>query len=98
MDLIDTLRAAQLPAPAQRRAIRIRAGAAQQDIADALGVSSVAVSRWELGERSPRRDLAVRYAELLEELRTVRSGRKAASIAVVRAPDAGDASNPRDAA
>jgi transcriptional regulator with XRE-family HTH domain len=72
VSLTESLRAAQLPPPAQRRAIRLRAGATLTDVGDELGVSAVAVSRWESGTRSPRRDLAQRYAVLLADLRALR--------------------------
>lgn len=52
-------------APATARALRQQAGLTQQDIADALGVSRVAVCRWESGQRLPIGDMAVRYLALL---------------------------------
>ena len=58
-----------LPVPAQRRAIRQSGGLSQGDLAVDLGVTRAAVSRWETGDRTPRGDLLVAYAELLERLR-----------------------------
>jgi DNA-binding transcriptional regulator YiaG len=49
------------------RAIRKRARLSQADIARAVGVDQPTVARWETG-RVPRRDHAVRYAELLRQL------------------------------
>ncbi len=68
--LLEQVRAAQrLPAPAVARAIRQAAGVTQQQVADELGVNRVTVARYELGERSPRSELRLRYVELLETLR-----------------------------
>ena len=52
-------------APAIARALRQQAGLTQADIAEALGVSRITVCRWELGQRVPRGELAVRYLALL---------------------------------
>jgi transcriptional regulator with XRE-family HTH domain len=59
----------QLPPPSERRAIRLQAGLSLRDIGDALGVSHVAVSRWE-GGATPRETRAA-YAQLLEELQRI---------------------------
>jgi transcriptional regulator with XRE-family HTH domain len=58
----------ELPSPKVCRMIREQAGLSQNDIADALGVSRVAVTRWENGARRPRGRLLRRYARLLEEI------------------------------
>lgn len=69
-ELIDCLRTARrLPPPAACRAIRLAAGATQQQLADALDADRVTVARWELGERSPRGELRLRYISLLDSLR-----------------------------
>jgi len=69
-ELIDQLRTARrLPAPAACRAIRLASGATQQQIADTLDTNRVSVARWELGERSPRGELRLRYIALLDSLR-----------------------------
>lgn len=57
-----------LPTPRIRRSIRLRAGLSQQDIAELLDVSRVAVSRWEDGSRKPNRRNVRRYVEVLEAL------------------------------
>lgn len=52
------------------RARRIRAAAdlSQHEIGSACGVSTAAVSRWELGQRVPRTETGLRYAHLLAGL------------------------------
>lgn len=47
---------------------RVRAGISRTEIADALGVSPATVWRWEHGQRVPRGEPALRYAELLDRL------------------------------
>jgi DNA-binding transcriptional regulator YiaG len=59
----------RLPPPAARRSIRDLAGLVLGDIAQELGVSIAAVSRWETGDRYPRDPaLLERYLALLERL------------------------------
>lgn len=69
MTLVELIRAAQLPPPHMRRAIRESAGASLQEVADELGVTRMQVSRWERGLAEPRRDSAVAYRALLDSLR-----------------------------
>lgn len=59
---------AQLPAPMMRRAIRTSAHVSQQRVADALGVTSVTVHRWEHGTCTPRGEMLVAYVDLLRRL------------------------------
>ena len=47
---------------------RKAAGLSLQDVADAIGVDIASVYRWETRRRTPRRDLALRYADLLDAL------------------------------
>lgn len=68
MGLVDELRAAQLPPPPVRRARREAAGASLRDFGRELGVSAMTVFRWERGDATPRRDRAVAYRQLLDEL------------------------------
>lgn len=50
------------------RAIRERANLSLDDMAAGLGVSGAAVQRWEAGLRRPGRDVALRYAAVLDAL------------------------------
>lgn len=59
---------APLPPPATRRELRRRAGLSQEAVAELLGVTRVAVSRWEAGLRQPRRRYRAAYREILEML------------------------------
>lgn len=60
----------ELPPPARRRELRVRAGLPQQWVADRLGVGRTAVSMYESGLREPRPGTKQRalYLELLEAL------------------------------
>lgn len=72
MNLDEAIAAAKirrrLPPPELRRFLRERAGLPQQAIADEVGVSRPAVSRWEAGRRTPRGDDLRRYSEILARL------------------------------
>ena len=68
-DLLARLRSRRkLPAAAERRRIRQDAGCSLRDIANVVGVSQMAVVRWEQGAqpRNPAHLLA--YSRLLDEL------------------------------
>lgn len=67
--LTDRVRAAQLPPPAERRAIRQAARTSLSDVAAELGVSPMSVLRWERGESAPRLDHAIAYRRILDGLR-----------------------------
>jgi DNA-binding transcriptional regulator YiaG len=68
--LQEKLRARRaLPPPEECRAIRERAGATQEDLADAIGTHRECVSRWERGVRRPRGRLLFDYLAVLNELR-----------------------------
>ena len=67
-ELGQRIRAAQLPAPAERVRIRRAARVTLREFARTLGVSPMTVSRWEAGESMPRLDQAARYARLLAEV------------------------------
>lgn len=58
----------RLPPPEVRRLLRERAGLTQREIAEALDVSRVCVTRYETGARTPRGDELDRYLELLDRL------------------------------
>jgi predicted transcriptional regulator len=55
--------------PRLRRTIRLAARATQQDVADVLRVSRVAVSRYETGDRGPRGEVRQRHVDVLRALR-----------------------------
>ena len=72
--LLETVERRRLPDPESCRQIRERAGITQTELAEPLGVTGGAVSRWEAGLRTPRGGMASRYADLLWALeRRVRS-------------------------
>jgi transcriptional regulator with XRE-family HTH domain len=50
------------------RTIREAAGLSYRELADACGVSTPTVWRWEHGERTPRGDPALRYGAVLAAL------------------------------
>ncbi|HEV2640156.1 MAG TPA: helix-turn-helix transcriptional regulator [Actinocrinis sp.] len=60
-----------LPAPAERRALRVHGRLSQQTVADIVGVSRHAISQWESGARMTPRDPRAlkRYVEVLRTLR-----------------------------
>lgn len=67
--LIDEVRARpKLPPPAERQAIRLKAGVPQDRMARELDVHRVTFLRWERGDRNPRREHLDAYARLLHEL------------------------------
>ena len=50
------------------RALRMGAGLSLREVADELGVSAAAVSRWERGLRRPGGRLALKWGRLLRSL------------------------------
>ena len=66
-----------LPSPKMARALREAAGLSQGRIASALGVSRVAVGRWESGLREPRSKHRAAYAALLLALGAEINGSRA---------------------
>lgn len=63
---------ADLPTPAQRRALREASGLSQRELADIVGVTKGAISNWELGVRQvPRGPLLERYVQALRALAEV---------------------------
>lgn len=68
-DLLERVQSRRrLPEPRLRRLIREGARVSLGDIAEALGVTRSAVSRWEHGLREPRDGVLERYADLLDRL------------------------------
>lgn len=70
-DLVSRLRANRLPPPTERRAIRRRALASLDDLAAALGVQKMTVSRWERGVAQPWPRHRAAYICLLQALAEV---------------------------
>lgn len=54
--------------PAVRQRIREDAQLSRQELADGVGVSAVAIWRYETGQRRPSGDVGRRYCRLLYEL------------------------------
>ena len=71
-ELVDVVRARAFVASGTGRAIRKAARLSLAELGQALGVDQSTVYRWETGERTPRAELAVRYAGLLRELMSAR--------------------------
>jgi transcriptional regulator with XRE-family HTH domain len=67
-DLFSNARLRCLPEPWERREIREDAGITQLELAEVLGVSRAALSRWESGNREPSRRFATEYAAVLREI------------------------------
>ncbi|WP_394427236.1 helix-turn-helix domain-containing protein [Streptomyces sp. SGAir0957] len=65
---VDALLDDRLPPPHVRGQLRRAAGLTQQEVAEALGVKRLAVTRWELGETYPRRPHRAAYLHLLRRL------------------------------
>lgn len=57
-----------IPSPRERRAIRVRAGVAVDELANAVGVSTGAIYCWETGWRNPSRRHRQRYLTALRVL------------------------------
>jgi DNA-binding transcriptional regulator YiaG len=70
MEAVDALiaRGPVLPAPAERKRLRVAHGLSQQDVADALDVRRATVVNWESGRTEPRGPERDAYARLLETL------------------------------
>ncbi len=58
----------QLPAAEELRAIRLRAGLTQDELAAEVGCSRLAIARYESGGRRPKGELAERYGRVLRVL------------------------------
>jgi DNA-binding transcriptional regulator YiaG len=70
-ELIATARTYRdLPEPRQRQRIREDAGVSQRAVAEALGVATLTVHRWERGVR-PRPYIVAAYLALLNQLAAV---------------------------
>ncbi len=58
----------KLPTAAELRALRLRAGLTQDELAAEVGCSRLAIVRYENGERRPKGELAERYGRVLRVL------------------------------
>ncbi len=58
----------ELPAPEERRALRLRAGLRPAVVAAAIGVSERSLERWERGEFRPFPESCERYLRVLRAL------------------------------
>jgi DNA-binding transcriptional regulator YiaG len=66
---LDRVRARRsLPSAKKRRWLRERAGLSQAVLAQALGTTTVTISRWEAGTRMPRGPRLAAYRALLDRL------------------------------
>ncbi|MFF1593154.1 MULTISPECIES: helix-turn-helix transcriptional regulator [unclassified Streptomyces] len=67
MEAVDQLLAgaADLPSPATRARLRKAAGLTQEQVGEALGVTWLAVLRWEKGQSEPRAARRKAYVKLL---------------------------------
>jgi transcriptional regulator with XRE-family HTH domain len=63
-----------LPAPAERRRLRLAAGLTQPELAAFVGVGAPALCRWEGGSRTPQGEFAARYAAALATIRVELDG------------------------
>lgn len=69
MTEVETLsRVRRLARTGAARAIRLSAGVSIREVARAASVAPSTVFRWESGERTPRGDGALRYADVLDGL------------------------------
>ena len=71
-ELVERLRLwRDLPSPGDRRRIRERAGCSLRDVAGAVGVSQMAIVRWETGSKPRNPDHLRAYSRLLGELERI---------------------------
>lgn len=84
VELVDRLRSTRLPPPGEWRAIRRVAGASLRDVAAAVGVDAMTISRWELGRSKPWPRHALAYRRVLDALTEVARELQADKKAEVR--------------
>lgn len=68
LDVVSLARARDLARSGAARSIRLAAGLSLGEVGRALGCPASTILRWERGDRLPRGDLAIRWAELLQAL------------------------------
>ena len=71
-EALRLVEARRLAASGEGKSIREAAGLSIHETADVLGLSVSALFRWENGERVPRGDRAVAWADFLEQLGATR--------------------------
>jgi transcriptional regulator with XRE-family HTH domain len=62
-----------LPDPVVRRLLRIQAGLTQGDVAKYLGTTAAAVSRYESGDREPRKAVMDKYVDIIQRIMNEKS-------------------------
>lgn len=62
-----------LPDPSDARRLRLTTGITQRQLAEAIGVSTPTICRWERGQR-PRGEFVRLYLQALEEMQTELEG------------------------
>ena len=67
-DLLALTDGRKLAASGEGRRIRESAGASQSELGAVVGVTNVAISKWEAGTRRPAGAAAIRYARALRAL------------------------------
>jgi DNA-binding transcriptional regulator YiaG len=67
-DLMRLAAARRYCGTGEGRRIREEAQLSLTDLAEACGVDAATIAKWETGARRPRRQAALRYAAVLEEL------------------------------
>lgn len=67
-DLVEIAAVRSLCKTGHARRIREGAHVSIRELGKALGVSHSLVARWEVGDRKPRGDVALRYGDLLRRL------------------------------
>jgi HTH-type transcriptional regulator/antitoxin MqsA len=66
--LEEVRRKRQLPSPDRCRQLRVNAGISQTAIAETIGVTRAAISRYESGDRAPSGKNLARYETVLKRL------------------------------
>ncbi len=66
--LVEIAKVRALARSGAARSIRLAAGLSLSETAAPIHVSPTTVYRWEVGQRSPRGEAALRYADLLRSL------------------------------
>ena len=69
------------------RDVRMAAGLSLREVAEAIGVGVSTIHRWEAGDRRPHGAAALRYADLISELKAAAlASREEEALRAVRSP------------